>query len=159
MILAAEILIITVLIIGLIVVLKEDLKLKKIRIPRGDVKEYWNGKERRRSVRIGTAFTIRYNVAKKRPVNLNAQMKNLSSGGMCIITNEKLQEGMVLSLEFDIPGVKKAIGAEGKVVWGDGKFDERDNAGKRIFQTGIQFLTIADDDKEMLANYIEKVAK
>jgi hypothetical protein len=51
------------------------------------------------------------------------------------------------------------IEAEGKVIWSDGKFAERDKMNRRVFQTGIQFIKIKPKDKSRLVAYIEKISK
>ena len=159
MLLIAEIIIILVLVIGLIIVIIEDHKIKKSKIPKGTVKEYWNGRERRQAIRINASFVVKYSVKKKPYTKLNAHMKDLSHGGMRLLINEKLEEGVLLLLEFNIPDTTDAISTEGKVIWTEGEFSERDEAGRRIFQTGIQFINIKTADKEKLVSYIEKIAE
>jgi c-di-GMP-binding flagellar brake protein YcgR len=159
MVLIAEIIIIGLLIIALAVVIIEENKIKKSKVPRGTVKEYWDGRERRQSIRVNASLIVRYSVAKKHNVKLNGRMKDISSGGMRLLVNEKLGDGTLLLLEFDLPEAKDVINAEGKVMWADGKYDERDETGRRIFHTGIQFVNMKQDDKNRLVNYIERMSK
>lgn len=159
MLLITEVIIILVLIAGLAIVIIEERRVKKLKIPKGAVREYWNGRERRQSMRIDTALIVKYSLEEKQHMKPNGRMRDLSSGGMRLLVNEKLKEGVLLLLEFDIPNTKDVIAAEGRVIWADGGFTERNEIGQRIFQTGIQFINIKSNDKDRLASYIEKIAE
>lgn len=159
MLLIAELVIILVLIAALITLISEENKIEKSKAPRGAVKEYWEGQERRRSIRVNTSLIVRYSEEKKNHIKLNGQMKDVSSDGIRLLVNEKFKEGMLLLLEFDLPDIKEAISAKGKVIWADGNFTERDEVGRRTFQTGIQFINIKPDDKNRLVTYIKKIAE
>jgi c-di-GMP-binding flagellar brake protein YcgR len=136
----------------------EESKIKKSKITRGAVKEYWNGQERRKSLRINASLVVRYSIEKRYSIN-SGKMKDVSSGGMRLILNEKLKEEAFILLEFDLPDGKEIIKAEGKVIWSSGEFGERDESGKRLFQTGIQFVNIKAEGKKRLVTYIEKIAE
>ena len=159
MLLIAEIVIICVLLIALIALIIEEEEIKKSKVPRGTLKEYWSGQERRQSLRINTSFIVRYCVAKNPHIKLNGQMKDVSSNGMKLLVNEKLKQGLVLLLEFNIPDSKDFINAQGKIMWTNGEFTERDEIGRRVFRTGIQFINIKPDDKNRLVTYIKKIAE
>lgn len=159
MLLIGEIIAILVLVTALTAFIIEENKIKKSKVPRGAIKEYWSGQERRQTMRINASFIVRYSIEKKYPLRLNGQMKDISSDGMRLLINEKLAEGTLLLLEFDLANKKDFVGAEGKVIWTDGEFAERDKTGRRIFQTGIQFVSIKPDDKSRLVAYVEKIAK
>jgi len=150
--LLAEIILILILMLALIALLIEEKGIKKSHIPKGTVEECWDGQERRRAVRIDTSFTVTYNIEKK---TLRGQTKNLSSSGMRLLVNEKLFENTILKLEFTLPQSNETIHAEGKVIWSHGGFSERDDAGRRIFHAGIQFVTIKPKDLEKVISYIE----
>lgn len=159
MILIAETVILLVLITALVTIIIEESKIKRSKIPRGTVKEYWSGPERRQSIRINTSLIVRYGMAKEDHNRLNGRTKDVSSNGMRLLINEKLTKGTLLLLEFDLPDTKDAINAEGKVIWADGEFGERDKSGRRIFHTGIQFIDIKPDAKNRLTAYIKRIAK
>ena len=156
MIVIAEGIIILILVTSLIILIIEEARIKKSKIPRGTLKEYWNGKERRQAFRINTSLAVKYSVEKKLHIKINGLIKDVSSSGMRLLINEKLSNETLLLLEFDLPELKNTIGAEGKVIWADGNFTERDKIGRRIFQTGIQFVNIKPNDKSKLVAYIEK---
>ena len=153
-----EIVIIAVLVSALAALFIEEIGIKKTGTPRGVAKEYWDGGERRKSIRVITELPVRYIIEKKLRIKLNGEMKDISRKGMRLLINEKLKEGTLLFLEFDMPETRETISADGKVVWADGDFDERDDAGKRIFQTGIQFVNIKPADDNILTAYINRIA-
>ena len=78
MLLIAQVIIIVVLVITLIALFVEETGIKKSKIPRGSVKEYWNGRERRKTIRINASFVVRYIVKKNLNRKFNGQMKDIS---------------------------------------------------------------------------------
>ncbi|MEA3306086.1 MAG: PilZ domain-containing protein [Candidatus Omnitrophota bacterium] len=154
-----ETVIVGVLIIALITLFIEEARMKKSKIPKGSVKEFWDGRERRKAIRIDTSFVIKYSVKKDPGKKLNGQAKDMSKSGMKFMINEKFAKGTLLLLEFELSSVEKTIIVEGKVVWAAGEFSERDETEKRIFYTGVQFVNIKSNDENRLVGYIEKIAK
>jgi len=158
MLLFAELIIIIVLISSLTFLIIEEIGIKKAGIPKGMVREYWDGKERRKAIRVNTDLSVRYSVEKKARLKINGSIKDISRKGVRLSTGEKLAEGALLFLEFDIPDVRGAITADGKVIWASGTFDERDSSGKRVFETGVQFVNMKPEDDERLAVYVDKIS-
>ncbi|MBL7071774.1 MAG: PilZ domain-containing protein [Candidatus Omnitrophica bacterium] len=159
MLLAAELIIVCVLIGALLVMVIEEDKIRKSKVPRGALEEYWEGRERRKSIRITSSFIVRYTIEEKAHTKLNCRTKDISSTGMGLIVNEKLATGTMLLLEFILPETQKLFKAEGKVAWATGEFDERNELGKRLFHMGIEFINIGQDDRNELVSYIEKIAE
>lgn len=81
---------------------------------------------------------------KKREKHLFAW--NISLEGMCIMTEETLKCGKILSLEITVPDAPKKIKVMGEVVWSN------ETAG------GVQFLTMQDADMESWEAYLGKVS-
>ena len=159
MLLIAELVMILVLIAVLFTLLIEERRIKSSRASRGSIKEYWNGRERRQAMRVNTFLTVRYSVEKKYHIKSNWYMKDISASGMRLLVNEKLKEEALLLLEFDLPKSERGISAEGKVIWCNGEFADRDEIGRRVFQTGIQFVNMRLNDKEVLTAYIMKYSE
>ena len=159
MLLIAELIIVAMLLFAVAMLIKEEREIKRSKVPKASVKEYWNGSERRQAVRIDASLIVRYSVEKKQRIRLNGQMKDVSNNGMRLLANEKLTKGTLLLIEFDLPDAKKIISTEGKVAWTNGGFTERDEIGRRIFHTGIQFVSIKPDDKNKLDAYIKNITE
>lgn len=158
MLLLIGLMIVIVLILALSAFFIEEMKAKKAGVPKGVVKEYWDGKERRGAIRVNTELAVRYSIEKKLHLKLNGAIKDISQKGVRFAVAEKLAEGMLLLLEFDIPGDRENIIADGKVVWTRGDFDKKDAAGKRIFEAGVQFVNIKPDDDAKLASYVKRMS-
>ena len=156
MLLIAEGIFIGILITILVAVFIEEAKIKKSKVPKGSVDEYWDGRERRKAIRVDTSLSVKYIVKKDLNRSFNGQMKNISRSGMKLVTNEKLTNGTLLMLEFELLNEKEII-VEGKVVWTSGEFSDRDKTERRIFYTGIQFMNIKSSDENRLADYITKI--
>jgi len=156
MLLAIEVIAVVILVAALIILVMEERKIRRSKVPVGAIKEYWDGNERRLAFRVNASFVVRYHIERKPSIRLNGYTKDVSSSGMRLVTNEKLSNGTLLLIEFDLPDLKSPISADGKVIWGEGKIDERDKMQRRIFQTGIQFVNMKPEDKNKLVSYIEK---
>lgn len=71
---------------------------------------------------------------------------DVSLGGLCVVTDQPLQEGSILSLEITIPDVTKTLKAMAEVVWSS------ETGG------GIRFLTMDENDMETLKTYLSKAS-
>lgn len=80
---------------------------------------------------------------------------DLSISGILLSTNAELDSGMMLTLEFELPGNKKPIRVEGEVVR-----TIRFNAKhpERAAGIGIRFVNFHGDSQKRLEKYIEKSA-
>lgn len=77
---------------------------------------------------------------------------DLSSSGILLSTNVELEDGMVVSLEFEIDGFKKPIKVEGEVVR---TIRYSDKFPDRMSGVGIRFTTFQGDSQKRLEKYIE----
>jgi c-di-GMP-binding flagellar brake protein YcgR len=71
---------------------------------------------------------------------------NISLGGMCLLADEPLKDGNILSLEIDVPDAPKKMKAIAEVVWSN------ETGG------GIHFLTMNDEDMNALKDYLDKLS-
>ncbi len=71
---------------------------------------------------------------------------NISLGGMCLLTNQRLKDGSVLELEITIPGLAKDIKAAAEVVWSN------ETGG------GIRFMTMEEEDVSFMKTYLSKAS-
>jgi Tfp pilus assembly protein PilZ len=78
-----------------------------------------------------------------------AKSKDLSIGGIGIITNKELQAGRFLSFEFSLPD-KEHVRVFGKIEWC--REDSPD-----LYENGIEFRLMKDTAKTKIANFIEKL--
>ena len=68
---------------------------------------------------------------------------NLSHGGLAIRTTSPLDPGSKIRVRFRMPGAKKDVDAQGRVVWSD-----------RRVGMGIQFETLDPADQTVIDNFV-----
>lgn len=87
--------------------------------------------ERRKFVRIDVCIEIDYEVLPM--VSGRAESKNIAEGGLCFLTERKLENNTVLLLKFNLSDAEKThIECTGRVIW-----QKIDDTG---YLTGIEFL-------------------
>lgn len=77
---------------------------------------------------------------------VKAHIKNLSEGGICIITQVELGRGRFIRLAFELPDGRD-LRIKGKVIW-----SLRTENG--VFENGIDFLTMGAQYKEHLTRFL-----
>jgi c-di-GMP-binding flagellar brake protein YcgR len=100
--------------------------------------------DKRKYKRVYTQFEVKYAIINK------ATSKDISQGGMCIITNDPLEKGAELTLLFSIPESQAPrIKTFGKVAW-----SKRLDTGK--YEAGIEFWDMDKAFVELIQKFIEK---
>ncbi len=74
---------------------------------------------------------------------------DLSLGGSFLKSDLLLEEGERLSLSFQVPGVPKSMHCDATVAWVR-RFPE----GQMPGGMGVEFRSMSDDDRRMLAEYL-----
>jgi len=112
----------------------------------------WTGPERRRYSRA--EFPCKIFVGA--PIRLlHSHTENISEGGIKVILEEKLRPFTIVGLEIFVDK-EKPIKCKGKVIW----VKERVNPLERkpvSFETGIEFIEIADCDREYIRKLVDKL--
>ncbi|MBN2442223.1 MAG: PilZ domain-containing protein [Spirochaetales bacterium] len=75
-----------------------------------------------------------------------AEAKDISIGGICIVTNHLISEGVVIFLVIPLKD-KGIIQAIGEVVWTKKISESR-------FETGIEFFSLNDFSKDKISEYV-----
>ena len=104
-----------------------------------------NGKERRAHPRLDLDLLVNY------AENARAHTRNISEGGVCIIANESIEKGRLLNLVFSISDDLK-VPLFGKTVWNR-------ELGNNMYEIGIKFFNVGDDDRKICHDYINKKLK
>ena len=79
---------------------------------------------------------------------------DLSAGGTFLKSDLLLEEGELLSLEFEIPGVDRRLRAQARVAWVRRFPHHGEDAGM-----GMSFLVMEAEDRATLAEHLELRAK
>ncbi len=81
-----------------------------------------------------------------------ARSKDISEGGICLISEEELIPEDYITLIFHLPPTDEQIKAYGKVMWSN-------KVSEHLFETGINFWDIDEMDLEKIKTYfIEDVS-
>jgi len=109
-------------------------------------------RERRRFVRLDINVKVRWKRIEQINKEENEVTKNISGGGICLITEEKLNEGDTLYLEIELPS-GELIYARGRVVWVN-EYEIIGVEAKKKYDVGIEFIEIKEEDREEIGRYI-----
>ncbi|MBU0693701.1 MAG: PilZ domain-containing protein [Candidatus Omnitrophica bacterium] len=110
----------------------------------------WQGKERRKFVRVKLPCEIVIRIPQKRI--FSTYVGNISVGGVKIALPEKLRISSMVSL--DIYAIKKEpVICKGKIVWVKKK---KASYGKN-FDTGIKFYQLKEKDRQIIKNFVVSV--
>ncbi|MFC1593742.1 flagellar brake protein [Candidatus Omnitrophota bacterium] len=107
--------------------------------------------ERRKFVRLNAAVDVQYTVLKNDSSKnrKKARSRNISAGGICIISYEEIPIGTTLALTIYFPNEAFPIMCKGKVVWAKpfkvGNEEPRFDVG-----VGIEFFDINETDRKKI---------
>lgn len=138
----------------LLVIYRNEYRLKKISAPDGRVKEYWESKERRQSVRLEIPLEIKYTCAPAYSHNHHSLTRNISQGGVQLLIYEKLNVGDIINLELSLPQPEHPVIGRGEIVWLKDATSEGNGEQKRAFVAGIKFIELKLKDEERLSAFI-----
>lgn len=110
--------------------------------------------ERRKHIRLSESLKIIYEVIKPLNGHDSYMTKNISEGGICIPTNQRLEPGMILDLQIHSPKFLRPILATGQISW-----IEEAKKGEFKFLMGIKFIEIEPLDYDKIINYIRQRAR
>ena len=108
--------------------------------------------ERRKFERLNLLADVSYSKRVPSEQEKLSLAKNISSGGISIISYEPLQESDILDLKVYLPEDKEPVNVVGRVSWVKEFIVGDDKKGKR-FDAGIEFIKISDKDKEKINKY------
>jgi hypothetical protein len=80
--------------------------------------------------------------------NEKVEMKNISIGGFCLITQRSILKDSNVSIKFTIPG-NKEIRSRGKITWSMKKANDK-------YECGINIENMTVNDYEILRRYINR---
>lgn len=105
-------------------------------------------KERRKFKRFDTFVSVKCQRKNKEVVlPVVSLSKDLSRNGMCINTNEAIDEGSILNMEIELPDDPRPVRSEGRVMW------SRGSSADEGVDYGIQFVSIDPVDKFRVLDY------
>ena len=119
----------------------------------------WQGLNKRQFPRINypCLIVIRNGDEDKNDIVL-AHTDNIGVGGVCVALKQSVKIFSVLEIELDLLDLGDHIRCKGKVAWNIEK-ESCDKKNPKIFDVGIEFIDIADEDQSRLQEVIDRLAK
>lgn len=119
----------------------------------------WQGLNKRQFPRINypCLIVIRNGDEDKNDIVL-AHTDNIGVGGVCVALRQSVKIFSVLEIELDLLDLGDHIRCKGKVAWNIEK-ESGDKKNPKIFDVGIEFIDIADEDQSRLQEVIDRLAK
>ncbi|MCG2710967.1 MAG: PilZ domain-containing protein [Candidatus Omnitrophica bacterium] len=117
-----------------------------------DFIQYSRGRniERREYIRSGLKTGIKYSLISDPGIQGDCFSVDVCALGLKIMLREKLEKGTQLRIVFNLPDGKGEVVAKCTVVaWGK-------QAEQELFETGVEFLEISEEDKGKIINYIQE---
>lgn len=110
--------------------------------------------ERRTFPRLFYNVDVEYNVLSvQQNSSAEAFSRNISEGGICILTLDKFDVGAHIGIVFSLPNSDKPIKATGQVVWVE-EFSVGDTSSSKAYDAGIHFIEISDEDKKCIHQHV-----
>lgn len=108
------------------------------------------GAERRRFVRI--PVKIRMLIKEEEGAGeLYFMSKNLSLGGVFLVSDLLLEAGVRVYLEFNLPHRPNLIIVKGEIVWAKDEAEEGISGGM-----GVRFLNLDSESKKIVTEYVNQ---
>ena len=107
--------------------------------------------EKRQHPRLELKAPAKFRVPTARMDIGMASIKNISGGGLCVLTNTKIKKGQVIQMEFGLPADKTTILALGEIVWVT-DMDELDTKFK--YQLGVKFVEIEKEKQKNINRFV-----
>ncbi|NQT00036.1 MAG: PilZ domain-containing protein [Candidatus Omnitrophica bacterium] len=115
--------------------------------------------DRRQFPRIRTELLVRYKIIKAPEKHHEAETKDISVGGICLVAREKVIPSAVLALEIRFPRSEEPIVACGRVIWSKPSTLGLSPAGHQRFDNGIEFVEISEADRQRIKEHVETERK
>ena len=149
--LVIEILCVFILTMTLSALTLDERRKRKTNLRQIKVKGYWEGEERRAINRFDVCLGVKYSTNGK---FARVKSVNMSTRGIRLLLDEKLEKGAPLRMEIKIPTKKETVKTTGEVAWSEESGEDEKGSPKRLFNTGIKFLKVRADDEKKLFDFI-----
>ena len=107
-------------------------------------------REKRRFIRFEIALKVNYAIQSEPKIERTGMTKDVSSGGIQLLTEEKLIIGSRLQLKLFIPEALNPVHLNGVVLWSKEK-----TSGKKVSHgAGIEFGKIEEDNKNTFLRFL-----
>ncbi len=118
----------------------------------------WSGMDRRKFPRVIYPCMVVLRDAHNQMENILTHTDNIAIGGVCLTFKKHLKIFSPLEVELDLLDCNEHIKCQGRVVWSIRSKGE-ENMRAMFYDTGIEFINLAEKDQQRLENIIQKLAK
>ena len=117
----------------------------------------WDGIDRRRFPRA--QYPCRLTIwARGVPESMIVRTDNLGVGGIAMTIAQELGRFTSVDLDVDLEDQQPHLHCQGRVIWVVKKVDPLKSDGTR-YDTGIEFVSLSDSDRERLQRCVERLVK
>ena len=107
-------------------------------------------REKRRFIRFEITLKVNYTAQKDSKIEKTGITKDVSAGGMQLLTEEKLETGSKVELKVFIPQALNPAHLKGIVLW-----SKEIPEGKNLsYGAGIEFADIEEDNKNTFLRFL-----
>lgn len=107
-------------------------------------------KEKRRFIRFDIALKVAYILQKEPKIEKLGTTKDVSAGGIQLLTNDKMDPGDKIDLKVFVPEALNPVHLKGIVVWSE---DFESHKGLS-YSSGIDFVKIEEDNKNTFLKFL-----
>jgi len=106
--------------------------------------------EKRRFIRLDSEFEVVFRlIDADHDQILTALTRNVSGGGLALLTEQKLKVGTALALDLELKGRSERLHFTAAVVWSDPILKDGLELDSQ-FESGLRFMEIKPEDKEFI---------
>jgi c-di-GMP-binding flagellar brake protein YcgR len=109
-----------------------------------------NPENKREYRRLDVSIDVRYDISTHQ-VWVESESKNISAGGICLLTREAIKPGTYIKLKFKMPDTEQYVQVTGEIMWNQKYIINNEE----YYDNGIKFVAINDSDRELIGKYIE----
>jgi c-di-GMP-binding flagellar brake protein YcgR len=111
-------------------------------------------KEKRKSFRLNAYHLVKYRLVSQREWQMAvASIRDISAGGVCLRTEEKVDKGGILQLRINFPGLSLPLSCLVKVVW------VKKISKANRFEAGLEFFEIEDLLRQEITKRVDYVRR
>ena len=106
-----------------------------------------------RKERVDLNLTVRYRFLKG-PLVFNAELLNLSKGGLCLRTEEAVKVKTIIRIEIPLPHTSELFAVQAEVVWSESTSDGSGN--DKPIHTGLRFKEMSLAKQAVINQFIQQ---
>jgi len=107
--------------------------------------------------RLSLACEIEFNISApdstETTEKVKSKTKDISQGGICLITTSPLKEGDILNLKIRLLGEETPFKVKGRVIW----IQMFEIGNQKGYDNGIEFIEIPEDNQSIIESFLKRM--